>query len=62
MMLFMILITTIVPVIDRTTALCTYNVSTLTVQLRDEIVNALNGGINTTSNMQGLRSAEVNSK
>ena len=58
----MILITTVLSVTDRTEALCTKNVSTLTVQLRDEIVNALNGGINTTSNMQGLWSAEVNSK
>ena len=62
MMLFMILITTLLSISDRTVALCTKNVSTLTVRLRDEIVNALNGGINTTSNMQGLWSAEVNSK
>lgn len=58
----MILITTLLSISDRTVALCTKNVSTLTVRLRDEIVNALNGGINTTSNMQGLWSAEVNSK
>ena len=46
MMLFMILITTLLSTSDRTVALCTKNVSTLTVRLRDEIVNALNGGIN----------------
>ena len=58
----MILITILLSITDRTAALCTKNVSTLTVQLRDEIVNVLNGGINITSNMQGLWSAEINSK
>ena len=62
MMLFMILITTLLSITDRTAALYTENVSNFTVQLRDEIVNALSGVINTTSNMQELRCTEVNSK
>lgn len=48
-------------VIEATAVSCTNNVSIVTLELRDEIADSLNEGIN-ASGMQELRCAEVGSK